>query len=52
MNNQNSTNGISDAHAFAVGQATGVNINGSTMSDAGASLQIVHQHTIFHLKKE
>lgn len=38
MNDQNSTNGIPDAHAFAVGQATGVNINGSAMGAAGAAL--------------
>lgn len=29
--------GISDAHAFAVGRATGVNINGSHMGAAGAA---------------
>lgn len=38
MNNQNSTNGIPDEHAFAVGQATGVNINGSAMCVADAVL--------------
>lgn len=38
MNDQNSTNGIPDAHAFAVGQATGVNINGSALGAAGAAL--------------
>lgn len=31
-------NGISDAHAFAVGKATGVNINGSARGAHGAAL--------------
>lgn len=38
MNDHNSTNDISDAHAFAVAQATGVNVNGSAMGDTGVSL--------------
>lgn len=33
-----SRNGISNAHAFAVGKATGVNINGSAMGTHGAAL--------------
>lgn len=31
-------NGISDAHAFSVGKATGININGSAMGAHGAAL--------------